>query len=110
MKLLAVTALVLATTACTAQQAPVNIATDIYVSCLTGFTQAYGLPQTKVGIERQLFELDKTCTDWTHAWLQGFLHQDRPNLTIAENLRFLRNKRDINTTYIEELTLSLPKR
>lgn len=110
MKLLAVAILALATTACTAQQAPPVIAIDLYTSCLVGSTQAYGWPDTKKGIARQTAELDKICTDWTYAWIPGFLHKDRPGLTIAENIRFLQYKRDINARYQEELATILPKK
>ena len=72
MKLLAVAVLVLATTGCTAQQAPVNIAVELYKGCLVGFTQAYGFPKSKQAIIDQASELDDTCAAWTYAWLPPF--------------------------------------
>ena len=103
MKLLAAAILVLCTTGCTAQQSPVVIATDIYVSCVTGYTQAYGIPRTKAGVEQHVAALDKACMEWTYAWLPGFLNKDRPTLTPAEDIRFHRHKSEIIGRYKEEI-------
>ena len=109
MKLLAVAVLALATTACTAQQAPVNIAVELYKGCLIGFTQAYGFPQSKQAIIDQASQLDDTCAAWTYAWLPPFLHKDKGSLNFAETLRFNQHRKELLDGYKEELTLALPK-
>ncbi len=109
MKLLAVAVLVLATTGCTAQQAPVNIAVELYKGCLVGFTQAYGFPKSKQAIIDQASELDDTCAAWTYAWLPPFLHKDKGSLNFAETLRFNQYRKALITGYKEELILAISK-
>jgi len=109
MKRLASFLLVLATTACTAQQAPVNIAVELYKGCLIGFTQAYGIPQTKQAIINQATELDANCTEWAYIWTPTMLNKDKGGLNFAESLRFVQRKNELIASYKEELILTLPK-
>ncbi len=108
MKLLAVAALVLATTGCTAQQSPVGIAVELYKGCMIGFTQAeVQLPTTAREIDSLANALDEKCTSWTHIWLPAMLHKDRPELRFDELLRFNEHKKNLLAAYKKEIKLTM---
>lgn len=102
MKLLAVIALVLPVLGCTAQPLPpaVEQASSIYQSCLVGFTIANGWPQSKKEILQLAKDLDPVCTQWSEAWLPGFLGR---SLTFRETQQFTIQRRAILQVYAEEL-------
>ena len=103
-KLLAVAVLVLATTACTAQQSPVGIAVELYKGCMVGFSQAmHEFPSKPAEIETLAYSMDKECTSWTYIWLPTMLHKDRPELRPEELIRFEQHKRSLLASYIKEV-------
>jgi len=108
-KLLAVAVLVLATTACTAQQSPVGIAVELYKGCMVGLTTSrYPLPTKPKEIELLATELDEFCTSWTYIWTPAMLHKDRGDLRPDELIRFDQYRRGLLKSYISELK-QMPK-
>lgn len=96
--------LVLATTGCTAQHAPVNIAIELYKGCMVEFTQATNpLPTAPKEIERMVGFLDGQCTQWALIWLPAFIHRDRPELRIDEQIRFAQYRQGLQAGYIKVL-------
>ena len=107
MKLLPVTLLLAAlSTACTAQQAPVAIAVEIYKSCIVGLTLNNPLPNTKSAVNTLGDNLDSFCTTWAPQWID----KERNGLNMTEQLRFIKHKNALLAVYKEELIELIPKK
>lgn len=84
-------------------RAPVNIAMELYKSCVVAFLQNEPYPNTAETIDRRLTELNSMCVDWAVIWLPAMLGQQKYVLSDAAYHRF----DDRRISFLEGVTTEL---
>lgn len=90
-----------------ANPAAIAVATELYDSCLVGFTQAQPRPSSLDELRSMAEELDKVCAQWSSALLVGFHPEGKSSLTLAEHLLWFDQRNISQAYYIETLSEQL---